>query len=67
MAGGFFTIMSASLIGSVVGGGAILARRREWSAKIPFGPYLALGALIWLFAGPAIIAWYLDLNSPAVP
>ena len=63
----FFTIMSASLIGSVVGVGAILARRREWSAKIPFGPYLALGALLWLFAGSAIIAWYLDLSSSAIP
>lgn len=56
----FFTIFSASTIGAVIGLATIALRRREWSAKIPFGPYLALGALIWLFAGERIIAWYLS-------
>jgi prepilin signal peptidase PulO-like enzyme (type II secretory pathway) len=28
--------------------------------KIPFGPYLALGGLVGLFAGDAIVDWYLD-------
>ena len=27
---------------------------------IPFGPYLALGGLVGLFAGDAIVDWYLD-------
>ena len=39
--------------------------KREWSAKIPFGPYLALGALVWMFAGPQILAWYLAFSQPA--
>ena len=26
---------------------------------VPFGPFLALGGLIALFAGPAITHWYL--------
>ena len=26
---------------------------------LPFGPYLALGGLIFLFFGPELIAWYL--------
>jgi leader peptidase (prepilin peptidase)/N-methyltransferase len=38
--------------------------RRAWSAKIPFGPYLALGALIWMFAGQRLLAWYVDLLTP---
>ena len=54
-----FTVMSASTIGAVVGVVTMLAGRREWSAKIPFGPYLALGALGWLFAGPELVHWYL--------
>lgn len=29
--------------------------------KVPFGPFLALGALEWLFFGDAIVEWYLDL------
>lgn len=53
-----FTIMSASTIGAVVGIATIAIGRREWSTKIPFGPYLALGALIWLFFGPELILWY---------
>jgi leader peptidase (prepilin peptidase)/N-methyltransferase len=38
----------------------ILLNKRHWSAKIPFGPYLALGALIWMFTGPEIVQWYLN-------
>jgi leader peptidase (prepilin peptidase)/N-methyltransferase len=56
--------MSASMIGALVGVVAILARRRDWSAKIPFGPYLALGALLWMFDGAAIVHWYLSLMTP---
>jgi len=29
--------------------------------KLPFGPFLALGALEYLLAGDAILAWYFDL------
>jgi leader peptidase (prepilin peptidase)/N-methyltransferase len=57
----FFTVMSASVIGAVVGGFSLLAGRREWSAKIPFGPYLSIGALLWLFAGRELLAWWLGL------
>ncbi len=53
-----FTIMSASTIGAVVGLLTMAIGRREWSGKIPFGPYLALGALLWLFTGPEWIQWY---------
>ena len=50
-----FTVVTASMTGALIGSAAILLRRREWSAKIPFGPYLALGALLWLFAGPEMV------------
>jgi leader peptidase (prepilin peptidase)/N-methyltransferase len=59
-----FTIMSASTIGAVVGLLSIAVGRREFSAKIPFGPYLALGALLWLFAGPELVRWYLATMLP---
>lgn len=60
----FFTIFSASILGAVVGIVAILAGRREWSAKIPFGPYLALGAVLWMFFGTSLLEWYLSLLVP---
>ena len=28
--------------------------------KVPFGPFLALGGLVGLFVGDAIVEWYLD-------
>jgi len=30
---------------------------------IPFGPFLALGSVIALFAGDQIVDWYLNLLS----
>jgi len=55
-----FTVMAASVIGAVVGVITIVIGHREWSAKIPFGPYLSLGALLWLFAGPELLALWLN-------
>jgi leader peptidase (prepilin peptidase)/N-methyltransferase len=54
-----FTVMAGSTFGAVVGLLTVAIGKREWSAKIPFGPYLALGALLWLFYGPALLAAYL--------
>ncbi len=32
---------------------------KDMAKQLPFGPYLALGALIWLFYGPDLVDWYL--------
>ncbi len=56
----FFTIASASIIGAILGTAILLLNKRHLSSKIPFGPYLAVGALIWMFAGWEIIQWYLN-------
>ena len=61
-----FTIMGASTIGALVGVATIAAGRREWSTKIPFGPYLALAAMAWLFYGPEFAHWYWSLTLPPV-
>jgi leader peptidase (prepilin peptidase)/N-methyltransferase len=59
-----FSVFAGSLLGSVVGLITMLIGRRVWSAKLPFGPYLAFGALVWLFAGEALLSWYLSLTQP---
>lgn len=61
-----FVIMTSAIIGSVVGIWA--ARKQDAGLKtvIPFGPYLALGAVIYLFGGQNIAAWYLDLFLPGL-
>lgn len=61
-----FTVMSASMFGAVIGGLPLLIGKREWSAKIPFGPYLSLGALLWLFHGPELVEWYMNFTAPTV-
>ncbi|MDD5349460.1 MAG: prepilin peptidase, partial [Chthoniobacteraceae bacterium] len=59
-----FTVGAASAIGAVVGVAMILLGRRDASGRIPFGPYLALGALLWMAAGPELIAWYTGFLRP---
>ncbi|MCW5553541.1 MAG: prepilin peptidase [Verrucomicrobiae bacterium] len=50
-----FSLVISSLIGSLVGVALIVMRRREWSSRLPYGPYIALAAVIWLFAGKRIV------------
>jgi leader peptidase (prepilin peptidase) / N-methyltransferase len=59
--GVLFTIPAAALVGAIYGLIASAAGKREWTSKIPFGPYLAAGALLWVFAGHQILAWYFGL------
>jgi leader peptidase (prepilin peptidase)/N-methyltransferase len=49
--GVLFSLMISSIIGSIVGVTLILMRRREWSSRMPYGPYIALAAAIWIFGG----------------
>ena len=59
-----FSVFAGSLAGSLVGLATMALGRRAWSAKIPFGPYLALGAVVWMFCGPALVAWYTRFLAP---
>jgi leader peptidase (prepilin peptidase)/N-methyltransferase len=54
-------ILVAVLAGSLAGG-LVMARRGVKEGRkmgIPFGPFLALGGVVALLAGPTIIHWYL--------
>ena len=54
-----FSLMASSMIGALVGVGLIVAGRREWSSRLPYGPYIALAAVIWIFGGRRFVEWYL--------
>lgn len=56
--GVLLVLLLSSITGSIAGFGAIFARGGDTKAPIPFGPYLALGALIALLWGDAIVRWY---------
>jgi leader peptidase (prepilin peptidase)/N-methyltransferase len=54
-------LLVALLAGSLVGA-AIVARKGARDGRktaIPFGPFLALGGIVALLAGGAIVDWYL--------
>jgi leader peptidase (prepilin peptidase) / N-methyltransferase len=59
-----FSIFAGSVVGSVVGLVTLIIGKRVWSAKLPFGPYLAFGALTWMFFGQTFIGWYINLLTP---
>ena len=56
--GAFFTIFVAALTGSLVGITLMLLGRKGRKDKIPFGPYLSLGAIVFTLMGDELIAWY---------
>jgi leader peptidase (prepilin peptidase)/N-methyltransferase len=51
----------SSGLGSVVGVTLIALRKREWSSRLPYGPYIALAAAIWVFAGNRLVQWWLGM------
>ena len=57
----FLTIFTASLIGSIVGVGAMLVRGGNLRMEIPFGVFLGPSAIIALLAGRELIGWYTSL------
>jgi leader peptidase (prepilin peptidase)/N-methyltransferase len=54
----FVTVMVASIVGSIIGVALMLYRRADSKLAIPFGPFLACGALVHLFFGDRILAFY---------
>jgi leader peptidase (prepilin peptidase)/N-methyltransferase len=54
----FFSLMISSVIGSVVGLSLILVGKRAWSSRLPYGPYIAAAAVIWLFGGKDFVEWW---------
>lgn len=61
---GILTILFfSSLLGSLVGVVMVLFSGKNLKLIIPYGPFLASGALIYLFYGKEIIRWYLSLTQ----
>lgn len=54
-------ILLSSLSGILIGGGALLLAGKGYRARIPFGPFLSLGAIIYFFFGVQLIQWYYHL------
>lgn len=62
--GVLFSLLGSSVAGLLVNVGLIAAGRREWTAQIPYGPYLAAAALVWVLgAREWFLGWF--LGGPA--
>jgi leader peptidase (prepilin peptidase)/N-methyltransferase len=57
--GVLFTIFVASLTGTLAGVALMLRQAGGMKLAVPFGPFLAIGAIAYLFIGPETLAWYL--------
>jgi leader peptidase (prepilin peptidase) / N-methyltransferase len=55
------TLVLGSLAGSVIGVGLMATRRGGMKTALPFGTFLAVGALVAAVTGDAILRWYLSL------
>jgi leader peptidase (prepilin peptidase)/N-methyltransferase len=59
--GVLFTIMASSLIGTVIGVVLMMRSGKDMKMAVPFGPFLATGAIIYIFWGPRLVEWYFNL------
>ena len=61
-----FVIFFSSLTGSIVGIAAMFRQKKGGQTRIPFGPFLSLGAMAWLFFQKDILTawlWYLSVSG----
>ncbi len=59
--GVLFTIFFSSALGTVVGLILMLSRKKDMTLAIPFGPFLSIAAISYIFFGKELISWYLHL------
>jgi leader peptidase (prepilin peptidase)/N-methyltransferase len=61
--GVFFTLFTSSVLGTLGGVAAMMLTKQTDTrqAKIPFGPFLSLGTILYIFWGDPLIRWYLNI------
>ncbi len=58
-----FSLMWSAVLGTVLVLISLIFRRREWGSKIPYGPYIAVAAAIWLFLPQNLQSMWIDYLS----
>jgi len=57
----FFSLILGAILGGIVAVSLVIAKKKTRRETIPFGPFLALAAMITLLWGSNIVNWYLGL------
>lgn len=61
-----FIILSSSVVGALIGGFLAIRSTKGMKTVIPFGPYLAFGAVLYLFAGEELSNIYIQFFIPGL-
>ncbi len=64
-----FIILTSSVLGTFIGVFQMMKAKSNsegLSTAIPFGPFLALAAIIYIFGGKSITEWYFGLFIPSI-
>ena len=70
-----FIILTSSILGSIVGllisyqknkNNKSMGIKEKMQAMIPFGPFIAIGAVLYLLGLKSVGLWYIDLFFPAL-
>lgn len=58
-----FTLIASSIAGSIAGLGMIACSKLKLGkfVAIPYGPYIAIGCIVWMLRGPEFVQAYLQL------
>jgi leader peptidase (prepilin peptidase) / N-methyltransferase len=57
----FLAIIMGAILGGIVAVALVIAKKRQRREAIPFGPFLAVAAMVTLLWGSNILSWYLSL------
>lgn len=58
--GVIYTILASSIAGTVIGLTLIGLGGHQWRSRLPYGPYLAAGAVSWILGGDQLWNWYVQ-------
>ena len=61
--GVLFTIFVASAVGTLIGIIIMVHSRKDMKLAVPFGPFLSIGAMTYIFFGDIIILWYFGMTN----
>jgi len=61
-----FVILVSSIVGSLIGLIIIWKNKGNLKTVIPFGPYIAIAVVIYVFWGASIAHWYISIFMPGL-
>jgi len=61
--GAFFSLLFASLSGSIYGVFIMIIKGKNLKTSIPFGPFLSIATVVWIFYGDFFLRMYFKVSE----